>query len=188
MKKNLLITTAVVLLIAILGGILFLLVWEGVIPLNATADGKYPVRGVDVSHYQGKIDWETLADQDIDFAFIKATEGSSYVDDTFEYNFKEARKTGIAVGAYHFFSFDSAAKTQAENFINTVEPFEGMLPPVIDFEFYGDKQKDPPKKENVCELLDELIALIEEHYDMSPIIYATEISYDLYLAGGYDYI
>ena len=186
MKKNLLITIAVVLLIAILGGILFLLVWEGVIPLNATADGKYPVRGVDVSHYQGKIDWETLADQDIDFAFIKATEGSSYVDDTFEYNFKEARKTGIAVGAYHFFSFDSAAKTQAENFINTVEPFEGMLPPVIDFEFYGDKQKDPPKKEEVCNLLDELIALIEEHYGMKPIIYATEISYDLYLAGGYE--
>ncbi len=186
MKKRIMIVViAAVLLLAAIAGVVFSLVWNGIIPLNATADDKYPVRGVDVSHYQGEIDWEELSSQDIEFAFIKATEGSSYVDDTFEYNFKEARKAGLSVGAYHFFSFDSEAKTQAENFIKTVEPFEGMLPPVIDFEFYADKEKNPPEKESVCKALSELLSLCEEHYGMKPIIYATERSYELYLAGGY---
>ena len=123
-RKILIITVSSVLAAALLCGIVFLLVFNGIIPLNATADDKYPVRGVDVSHYQGEIDWEVLSSQDIDFAFLKATEGSSYVDDTYEYNCTEARKAGLAVGAYHFFSFDSAAKTQAENFIGTVDEID----------------------------------------------------------------
>lgn len=49
----------------------------GILQLNNPSKKKYPVRGVDVSHYQGDIDWDTLANQGIDFAFIKATEGSS---------------------------------------------------------------------------------------------------------------
>ena len=73
--------------------------------------------------------------------FIKATEGSSFVDEHFAYNYAEARKTDLAVGAYHFFSYDSPGAAQAENFINTVAPHAGMLPPVIDVEFYGDKEK-----------------------------------------------
>lgn len=185
-RKILIITVSSVLAAVLLCGIVFLLVFNGIIPLNATADDKYPVRGVDVSHYQGEIDWEVLSSQDIDFAFLKATEGSSYFDDTYEYNCIEARKAGLAVGAYHFFSFDSAAKTQAENFIGTVEPFEGMLPPVVDFEFYGEKQSNPPKKSSVCEKLSEMLSLLEEHYGMKPIIYSTEICYDTYLAGDFE--
>ncbi len=186
MKKKIIIRAAVAaILLALAAVAVLLLVLNGIIPLNATADDKYPVRGVDVSHYQGEINWEELSGQDIQFAFIKATEGSSYVDDTFAYNFTEARKAGLSVGAYHFFSFDSAAKTQAENFINTVEPFEGMLPPVVDFEFYADKEKNPPEKESVCKSLDALLILLEDHYNMKPIIYATERSYELYLEGNY---
>lgn len=56
---------------------LFILIWNGVIILNEGRAGKYPVRGVDVSWYQGDIDWETLAENDIKFVFIKATEGST---------------------------------------------------------------------------------------------------------------
>lgn len=185
MKKKLIILLICVLGLALLCVSVFFLVWNGIIPLNATADDKYPVRGVDVSHYQGEIDWSVLAGEDIDFAFLKATEGSSYVDETYEYNCTEAKKAGLCVGAYHFFSFDSSAKTQAENFISTVEPFEGMLPPVVDFEFYGDKEKNPPDREKVCQSLCELLDMLEEHYGMKPVIYATEISYDLYLSGDY---
>ena len=111
-------------------GILAALVWNGVILLNYPSVEKYPVRGVDVSAYQGEIDWDTLALQGISFAYIKATEGSSFVDKCFDYNYAQAKKTGLRVGAYHFFSFDSGGDTQAENFIATVEPCENMLPPV----------------------------------------------------------
>ena len=73
----------------------------------------YPVRGVDVSSYQGKIDWNVIASQGISFAFVKATEGSSLVDPCFASNYGNAAAAGLRVGAYHFFSFDSPAETQA---------------------------------------------------------------------------
>jgi hypothetical protein len=71
--------------------------------------GIYPVRGVDVSSYQGIIDWNALAGQNIGFAFIKATEGNRYRDDCFSENWEQARQTDLLVGAYHFFSLIPAA-------------------------------------------------------------------------------
>lgn len=163
-----------------------LLVYNGVVLLNDPPLEDYPVRGVDVSHYQGDIDWETLASQgNISFAFIKATEGSSYVDDYFAFNWEQSQKTALRVGAYHFFSFDSAGKTQAENFINTVEAFDGMLPPVIDLEFYDSHASFHPEADAVRAELDDLIAALEEHYGVNPVIYTSEDCYKLYLAGGY---
>ena len=165
--------------------LVYSLVWNGVIILNEFSARKYPVKGVDVSSYQGDIDWEKLSAEEISFAFIKATEGSSFVDKYFSYNFEAAQKTSLAVGAYHFFSYDSDGSTQAENFINTVQPYEGMLPPVIDLEFYGDKEENPPEREKVAKQLQTMLHLLEEHYGQKPIIYATEISYELYLADDY---
>ena len=153
---------------------LFALVWNGVIILNDGRAGKYPVKGIDVSWYQGDIDWKTVSGHDLSFVFIKATEGSTYVDDKFSYNFNEAQKTSLAVETYHFFSYDSGGKTQAENFINTVKPYEGMLPPVIDLEFYGDKASNPPEREYVDEQLKIMLDMLEAYYGQKPIIYATE--------------
>lgn len=172
--------------LVVLGIVSFFLVWNGVIILNGFSADKYSVKGIDVSSYQGEIDWEILSKQNILFAFIKATEGSSYVDEKFFYNYAQAQKTGLAVGAYHFFSYDSEGKTQAENFINTVKPYEGMLPPVIDLEFYGDYEKNPPNRETVGEQLQIMLRVLEDHYQQKPIIYATEKSYDLYLSGDYE--
>lgn len=164
----------------------FFMLWNGVIILNEFSADKYEVKGIDVSSYQGDIDWQKLSNENISFAFIKATEGSSLVDRCFAYNFEQAQKTSLAVGAYHFFSYDSAGETQAQNFIETVKPFEGMLPPVIDLEFYGDKEKNPPKREDVNRELDVMLTKLKEHYGQKPIIYATEKSYKLYLSGGYE--
>ena len=186
MKKKLFKAVIIsLLLLVIMGVVSFSLVWSGVILLNGSAADQYSVRGIDVSSHQGKIDWEVLASQNISFAFIKATEGSSFADENFSYNFAEAQKNALAVGAYHFFSYDSEGKTQAENFINTVSPFDGMLPPVIDLEFYGDKEKKPPQREYVDAQLKTMLAILEKHYKQKPIIYATEKSYELYLSGDY---
>lgn len=181
--KLMIIAVSVIIVLSI---VFFTLVWNGVIILNGFSAAQYPIRGVDVSSYQGEIDWKTLSSQNISFAFIKATEGSSFVDKCFAYNYEEAKKTSLAVGAYHFFSYDSEGKTQAENFINTVVPFDGMLPPVIDLEFYGDKEKNPPEREYVDIQLKAMLDALEDHYKQKPIIYATEKSYELYLSGDYE--
>ena len=141
MKKRIIIFAiiiAVITAVAIIPAELFM---NGFIKVNPSKE-EYAVRGVDVSSYQGKIDWQTLSEQGIDFAFIKATEGSSFADRNFEYNCIEVRKTPLRWGAYHFFSYDSGGDTQADNFIKTVPVTENMLPPVIDLEFYGDYTTD----------------------------------------------
>ncbi|QYN32190.1 hypothetical protein K1T35_26675 [Pseudonocardia sp. DSM 110487] len=58
-------------------GALAVLVFHGIVWPNRIFAAGYEVKGVDVAHYQGEIDWEKLASQSIDFAWIKATEGSS---------------------------------------------------------------------------------------------------------------
>ncbi len=186
-NKKLLAFIYVTVAAAILAATAFLCVYNGVILLNSPSKEKYSVRGVDVSSYQGEIDWQVLScEADIYFAFIKATEGSSYVDPRFEYNYTEAQKTELRVGAYHFFSFDSAGETQAENFIKTVKKTDGMLPPVIDLEFYADKEKYPPARVDVQAELDVMIEALREHYGMSPIIYVTKESYAMYIEGYYE--
>jgi lysozyme len=143
------------------------------------------VRGVDVSSYQGIIDWKILSKQDIQFAFIKATEGSCYIDEYFTYNYEQAMKTDLRIGAYHFFSYDSRGSTQADNFIATVPKSKNMLPPVVDIEFYGDKEKHLPNKVDVTYNLTTMLEMLEKFYGVKPIIYATQKSYKLYISGSY---
>lgn len=180
--KVLLITTISVVAILFVCALLF---FKGVIKINPWISSQYPVHGVDVSSYQGKINWTLLEKQGIQFAFIKATEGSSTVDQNFRYNYDHAMKTELNVGAYHFFSFDSSGMTQANNFIATVPKNSRMLPPVVDLEFYGNKEKHPPNKALVRKNLNELLNKLEIYYGKKPIIYVTQKSYRLYISGGY---
>ena len=172
--------------IVLIGTCILLMLYFGVLQFNNPSYKQYPVRGVDVSSYQGDINWDELSKQNIRFAFIKATEGSSFVDEKFKTNFTNARKTNLEVGAYHFFSFDSAGETQADNFISQVPKVEGALPPVVDFEFYGDKEKNPPNRDTAKKYLNTLLNLLEQYYEKKPIIYATKKTYDIYLEGHYE--
>ena len=102
----------------------------------------YEVHGIDISHYQGKIDWELLthnreAQFPIHFIFLKATEGGDHGDDTFTQNFGQARKYGFIRGAYHYFIPKTDARKQADFFIRTVQLAKGDLPPVLDVETTG---------------------------------------------------
>lgn len=163
-----------------------LLVLTKVIRITPLFAGRYPVHGVDVSHYQGEIDWEVLSGQDIRFAYIKATEGSRYVDQQFSRNWDQAGQTELLTGAYHFFSFDSSAQTQAELYIRTVGDLSGKLAPVVDVEYYGDKRAHPPDKDAVVAELTGLLQLLEAHYQIRPVIYTTYPFYDRYIAGSFD--
>ncbi len=158
--------------------------WQGYLLLPQEADPPaWEVFGVDVSAYQGRIDWQNLREQGVDFAFIKATEGSSLQDRYFADNWAAAQAAGVRVGAYHFFSYDSPGETQADNFLSMVPVTAGALPPVVDIEFYGDKLQNLPRQEDVKAVLDPLLARLEEHYGVKPILYVTYRSYRLYIAG-----
>ncbi|MBO4327148.1 MAG: glycoside hydrolase family 25 [Clostridia bacterium] len=160
-----------------------------IIKINTPSKAQYPVRGVDVSRYQGDIDWPVLAGQDIRFAYIKATEGSTYIDQKFEYNFSQARQTDLRIGAYHFFSFDSGGDTQADNYIKNVEAFSGMLPPIVDVEYYGKYGHGAgkrPDNDAVVAELGVLLGWLEEHYGVKPVTYATGTAYKDFIRGNFD--
>lgn len=200
---------------ALLGILSVYLVYNGYWQLNHPSRSRYPVRGVDVSHYQGEIDWEVLAGQDIRFAYIKATEGSSHTDNMFAKNWAAAGETGLAAGAYHFFSFDSPGENQAAHFIGCLDQANidrsradqvrtgqtqttqaqtaqtqaetgSMLPPAVDVEYYGDKKVNPPDPEAVRDSLQNYLDLVEDHYHMTPVIYSTEEVWEQYLKGYFD--
>ncbi len=176
----------IILVLLLSGAMLAGLVWTGLLWPNDFLARKYPVRGVDVSVYQGTIEWDVLAAQEIDFAFIKATEGSGYVDPNFAQNWAGAQAAGLKVGAYHFFSFDSPGSTQAENFIAAVPKTADMLPPVVDVELYGTHHDSPPDPEAVRAELRTMLDALEEHYGMKPILYSLKQPYELYLAGEFE--
>lgn len=179
-KKRILAIAAAAGWLAVL---LLLLIITKQLQLNALFINQYEVTGVDVSHYQGSIDWENFQGQGIGFAYIKATEGSSYMDDRFPANWKAAGETEIPVGAYHFFSFDSPARSQAEWFISVAGDLSGKLVPAVDIEYYAEKQTDPPEVEETVASLRELLRILEERYQKKPVIYTTYPVYHRYIKG-----
>ncbi len=104
---------------------------------------RFPLRGIDVSHHQGTIDWPEVAEDDVAFAFIKVSEGGDHRDTQFVRNIAEATKVGIPVGAYHFFTFCRPGADQANNFIDAVAGRRLALPPVMDLEFTGNCSRRP---------------------------------------------
>lgn len=187
--KRLLITLIVVVLVAVIAFLaVFVLAKTKTIFINKWfVNEKNSTIGVDVSSYQADIDMEKLKEQNIAFIYIKATEGSSSQDDRFAENWKNAEEAGLLSGAYHFFSYDSEGKTQAENFIKTVgKDIKGRLIPVVDLEYYGDKEKNPPVKEDVRRELKAYLSVIENEYGVKPMIYTRADIYQYYLKGEFD--
>lgn len=168
------------------GGILAALFYTGTIWFVNPAAMGYSVKGVDVSSYQGAVDWLKIEAQDIRFAYIKSTEGSSMVDSRFSENWTGAKQTGLKVGAYHFFSFESPGGSQADNFIKTVSSHENMLPPALDVEFYKDFKKNPPEKEALQKEIQDFLTAVEARFGVKPIIYTTYDAYENYIEGRFD--
>lgn len=133
----------------------------------------YGIHGIDISHYQGNIDWLKLRQNrenkfPLHFIFMKATEGGDLGDSTFIRNFDYAREYGFIRGAYHFFSPRTDALKQADFFIRTVELKPGDLPPVLDIEVTGKKDTEELQKS-----LKIWLERVEVHYGVKPIIYAS---------------
>ncbi len=133
----------------------------------------YDVHGLDVSHYQGVINWSVLmrhkeSETPLHFVFMKATEGGSLLDDTFAKNFAGARRHGFIRGAYHFYIPTTDPLKQADFFIRTVKLEKGDLPPVLDVEVTGRKSKRELQKG-----IRLWLNRVEKHYGVKPILYTS---------------
>lgn len=93
--------------------------------------------GIDVSHFQGSVNWTEVAGAGIVFAFVKATEGITYVDPELAVNWAAMQSAGLLRGAYHFYEPTDDPASQAQNFLSTVSLGPGDLPPVLDIETNG---------------------------------------------------
>ncbi|HJZ59519.1 MAG TPA: glycoside hydrolase family 25 protein [Gemmataceae bacterium] len=94
----------------------------------------YAIQGIDISHWQGSINWTSVKNSGKRFAFCKATEGTTYTDPTFATNWAAMKSVGLIRGAYHFAHPGSDPITQADRFINTVHPTSGDLQMMLDLE------------------------------------------------------
>ena len=141
----------------------------------------YTVHGIDVSKYQGTIDWgkvkqmNTKSGINIDFVFVKATRGEKVVDPKFKANWAATDKHGIARGAYHYFQPGVSGEKQARNFIRNVKLSPGDLPPVLDFE-----EKAPSREAMIW------LKMVEKHYGVRPIIYTGATFYRDNLGSDFD--
>jgi len=157
---------------------------RGFIRPNDPTLADYPVRGVDVSSFQGAIDWPTLVSSgSLRFAFIKATEGAHTHDTRFLQNWTAA-KGRVARGAYHFFSFCSSGEEQAQNFLHFL-PDNGELPPGVDVEFTGNCKHYPPFS-SVRDQLHIFLNELESSTHRKPVIYVNRTSYAAIIEGHFD--
>lgn len=144
--------------------------WQALYGKEVYPEG-FSIRGIDVSHHQGNINWEKLSkarigDDPISFVFIKATEGQSFLDENFNDNFYQAREFGFLRGAYHYFKPNVSAQSQAKYFLKQVHLEGGDLPPVLDIEETGNLRPSELQKAVLMWL-----RLVEKEYKVSPIIY-----------------
>ena len=143
---------------------------------------EYSIQGIDISHYQGKINWKNISAQEIRFVYMKATQGINFQDKQFQYNWKETKKYKIPRGAYHFFDLCASGQLQAKNFIRTVPLDDSMLPPVVDLELFKNCITPPTKEKFLVELKIFTIEL-EARYKKKPMLYVIWDVYEKYLIG-----
>lgn len=126
-----------------------------------------PEQGVDVSHHQGPIQWPLVAGADIGFAYLKATEGASYVDPMFTLNATRAQVNGIRVGAYHFFRYCTPAHPQARHFSDVLQQTPTDLPPAVDVE----RDRCTLDRTELVDRVRQFIASVEQKTGSSVVLY-----------------
>jgi len=160
--------------------------------------------GIDVSHHNGLKFWNNIDETGrikgkikitcgekiisffrenprLDFVYVKASEGATFQDDLTTSHAKAAKRRGLRVGYYHFYSLSSSPKEQFRNFKRCAK--KTSLPPVIDFEHIAEKVKSKKQKKKIYKDLCELDNLMRKEYDKKPIIYCNIRDYEMFLKG-----
>jgi len=143
--------------------------WEGRSP------SAYPVHGIDVSRWQGDIDWRAAHRAGVAFAFIKATEGGDLTDPMFAANWSGSARAGVPRGAYHYYYFCRSPEEQARWFIANVPRDASALPHVLDMEWTHKSRTCTrrPDGATVRDEADRYLDILERHYGQRPVVYTT---------------
>ena len=137
------------------------------------------VHGIDLSHYQGEVFWETVGENTkMAYVYLKATEGGDRIDEMYERNINLAHRYGLKVGSYHFYRPKTEQIKQLENFKTQCLPGEQDLIPMIDIE-----TKQGLNTEEFCDSLMKFLTLVEEAYKQKPLLYTGTNFYNKYLQG-----
>jgi len=147
-------------------------------PALSAEEAPRGVRGVDVSRYQGTINWSAVKNDGVHFAFIKATEGGDLTDPTFARNWRNSKRAGVIRGAYHFYRPGTDPARQARHFLRTVRLSAGDLPPVLDVEVHGGIGSTRLQRG-----VRTWLRIVEEETGKRPIVY-TNPGFARRLAGG----
>ena len=137
------------------------------------------VHGIDLSHYQGEVFWETVGENTkMAYVYLKATEGGDRIDAKYERNIELAHRYGLKVGSYHFFRPKTPLHLQLKNFTTQCRPGEQDLIPMIDVETLGGL--------SVGQFRDSLttfLGMIEKTYRQKPLVYTFRNFYNRHLIG-----
>ncbi|HEX8458506.1 MAG TPA: glycoside hydrolase family 25 protein [Pyrinomonadaceae bacterium] len=136
--------------------------------------------GIDVSHYQGAVNWADVRAAGCAFAFAKATESTSIVDPQFAVNWNGMKEAGLVRGAYHFFRPEQDGVAQARHFLQTVQLETGDLPPVIDIEL-----NDGVVGDALIEGVGNWIDTVAQATGMTPVIYTAAYFWNAYMNDGF---
>ena len=135
---------------------------------NDSTGNNDKINGIDLSHYQGKVDWKKLNDSAVAFVFIKATEGHHTVDKSFNNHWKGSSHTKLLRGVYHFFDPAVDAKSQALHFLATTAADFGDFPPVVDIE-----SRQQQASTEILAALTVFLSVIEQKTSRKPMIYTS---------------
>ena len=124
--------------------------------------------GIDVSHWDGLIDWARVAAAGVKFSYAKASEGSGYTDDTLGANIRGAAASGVLTGAYHFYRLAASPESQAQRFLDSIKGLPWDLPPSLDFE-----EETAQSQAEVARVLKRWADLVETGCGRRPIIYSS---------------
>lgn len=140
------------------------------------------MHGIDLSHYQGDVFWEIVgANSKMAYVYLKATEGSTHIDETYERNIELAHRYGLKVGSYHFFRPKTELSKQLENFMSQCRQGDQDLIPMIDIESTGGLKTD-----EFCDSLFKFLDLVEQAYRQKPLLYTYTNFYNKHLQGKID--
>lgn len=137
------------------------------------------VEGIDVSHYQGNINWHRVATStDIAYSYVKCSQGATLQDNRYQENVREARRAGIPVGAYHYYSTKATWEAQLANMTSVAHREDMDLVPMIDIEERGREPLDI-----YLSNLKSFIKAVANHYRCTPLLYTGQNFYNKYLSG-----
>lgn len=135
--------------------------------------------GIDVSYYQGDVDWQAVKAAGVTFAFARATYGSSKVDPQFSTNWPAIKAAGINRGTYHFYVSTDDPTEQADLFVRTVGSLDADdLPPVLDVESGSGTT-------NLVNGVQTWLDAVEQQLGRTPMIYTGPSFWNEYMTGGF---